>query len=47
MTSRERVKRAIHFQRPGRVPCCLPDGRENDLSPAWPPPSRTSRRTWG
>jgi hypothetical protein len=37
MTSRERVKRAIHFQRPDRVPCFLPDGRENDLRWLWLP----------
>jgi len=31
MTSRERVKRAIHFQNPDRIPHYLPDGKENDI----------------
>ncbi|MFZ5516264.1 MAG: uroporphyrinogen decarboxylase family protein [Candidatus Zhuqueibacterota bacterium] len=31
MTSRERVKRAIHFQRPDHIPHYLPDGGENDI----------------
>ncbi len=36
MTSRERVKRAVHFQKPDNVPHFLPDGRENDLLWLWP-----------
>jgi uroporphyrinogen decarboxylase len=31
MTSREGVKRAIYFQKPGRIPHYLPDGKENDI----------------
>ncbi len=31
MTSRERVKRAVHFQNPDRIPHYLPDGLENDI----------------
>jgi len=31
MTSRERVRRAIHFQQPDRIPHYLPDGLPNDL----------------
>ncbi len=37
MTSRERVKRAVHFQNPDRVPHSLPDGQENDLLWLWIP----------
>ncbi len=37
MTSRERVRRAIHFQGPDRVPHFLPDGGENDLRWLWLP----------
>lgn len=39
MTSRERVRRAIHFLGPDRVPHLLPDDSEDDLlapSPDWP-----------
>lgn len=36
MTARERVKRAIHFQHPDRIPHFLPDGGENDLLWLWP-----------
>lgn len=36
MTSRERVRRAIHFQGPDRVPHHLPDGLENDILWLWP-----------
>lgn len=36
MTSRERVKRAIHFQAPDRIPHYLPDGGENDILWLWP-----------
>jgi len=31
MTSRERVKKTIYFQKPDRIPHYLPDGQENDL----------------
>lgn len=31
MTSRDRVKRAINFQGPDRIPHYLPDGKENDI----------------
>ncbi|MHB9035404.1 MAG: uroporphyrinogen decarboxylase family protein [Armatimonadota bacterium] len=37
MTSRERVKRAIHFQGPDHVPHYLPDGKENDIMWLWIP----------
>lgn len=37
INSRERVKRAIHFQRPDRMPHYLPDGKENDLIWLWLP----------
>jgi len=36
MTSLERVRRAIHFQKPDRMPHYLPDGQENDLLWLWP-----------
>ena len=36
MTSRQRVKRAIHFGGPGRIPHYLPDGGENDILWLWP-----------
>ncbi len=36
MNSRERVKKAIHFQQPDQVPHFLPDGKENDLLWLWP-----------
>jgi uroporphyrinogen decarboxylase len=36
MTGRERVRRAIHFQGPDRLPHFLPDGGENDLIWLWP-----------
>jgi uroporphyrinogen decarboxylase len=36
MTSRERVKRAINFQRPDRIPHYLPDGKTNDILWMWP-----------
>lgn len=45
MTSQERVTRAIHFDRPDRVPHYLPDGEENDILWLWipgPPP----RQEW-
>lgn len=31
MNSLERVRRAVHFRGPDRVPHCLPDGEPNDL----------------
>ena len=37
MTSRERVKRAIHFEAPDRIPHLLPDGKENDILWLWLP----------
>ena len=44
MTSRERVKKAIHFAGPDRVPHCLPDGKENDLLWLWP--NRREQLPW-
>lgn len=35
MISRERVKRAVHFQGPDHIPHYLPDGQENDLLWLW------------
>jgi hypothetical protein len=35
MTSKELVKKAIHFQRPERLPQYLPDDQENDLIWFW------------
>lgn len=37
MTSRDRVKKAIHFEGPDRVPHYLPDGKENDVLWVWIP----------
>ena len=37
MTSVQRLKRAIHFQRPDRLPHFLPDGEKNDLAWLWVP----------
>lgn len=37
MTSLERVRRAIHFAGPDRIPHLLPDGRENDILWLWVP----------
>lgn len=37
MTSRERVKKAIHFEGPDKVPHYLPDGKENDVLWIWVP----------
>jgi len=45
MTSRERVKRAIHFQHPDRIPHYLPDGLENDLLWLWPE-RPADRQSW-
>lgn len=36
MISKERVKRAIHFTGPDRLPHYLPDGGENDILWLWP-----------
>lgn len=36
MTSKQRVKKAIHFQGPDHVPHYLPDGQENDILWLWP-----------
>ncbi|MCL5998094.1 MAG: hypothetical protein M1546_18885 [Chloroflexi bacterium] len=36
MNGRERVRRAIHFAGPDRLPQYLPDGGENDLIWLWP-----------
>jgi len=41
ITSRERVKKAIHFQAPDKVPHYLPDGLENDL--IWAAPWTTDQ----
>jgi uroporphyrinogen decarboxylase len=41
MTSRERVRRAVQFRGPDRIPHHLPDGKENDILWLWipkPPP---------
>ena len=35
MNSQERVRRAIRFQEPDRVPHYLPDGEENDIEWLW------------
>ena len=35
MNSRERVRRAIHFTGPDRLPHYLPDGGENDILWLW------------
>jgi uroporphyrinogen decarboxylase len=42
MHSRERVKRAVHFQKPDHIPHHLPDGGENDILWLWldRPPDR-------
>lgn len=36
MNSRERVRRAIHFRSPDRMPHYLPDDEENDILWLWP-----------
>jgi hypothetical protein len=36
MTSRERARKAIHFEGPDRIPHFLPDGKHNDLVWLWP-----------
>lgn len=35
MTSRERVKAAIHFNKPDHLPHFLPDGKDNDIAWLW------------
>jgi hypothetical protein len=45
ITSRYRVKRAIHFQGVDRIPHYLPDGRENDILWLWPAHS-PDRQPW-
>ena len=45
MTSRERVRRAIRFASPDRVPHYLPDGEPNDLLWLWPERA-ADRRPW-
>ena len=49
MTSLERVRKAIHFQGPDRIPHLLPDGRENDILWLWlrRPPERQSWTQYG
>jgi hypothetical protein len=49
MTSCERVKKAIHFQGPDRIPHLLPDGRENDILWLWlrRPPERQPWTQYG
>jgi uroporphyrinogen decarboxylase len=45
MTSRERVKRAIHFQGTDHIPHYLPDGKENDVLWLWTP-REPARQPW-
>ena len=45
MNSLERVRRAIHFTGPDRIPHYLPDGEPNDLVWLWPPRPTTSLAT--
>jgi len=45
MTSRERVKRAIHFQGVDHIPHFLPDGKENDIVWFWTP-REPDRQPW-
>ncbi len=45
MTSRERVRRAIHFRGVDHVPHHLPDGKENDILWLWTP-REPDRRGW-
>jgi len=49
MVSRERVKRAIHFEGPDRLPHYLPDGGPNDILWLWipRPPERQAWRPHG
>ena len=45
MTSKERVKRAIHFQGVDHIPHYLPDGKENDIAWLWIPKD-PDRQPW-
>ncbi len=45
MTSRERVKRAIHFLGVDRIPHYLPDGKDNDILWLWTP-REPDRKCW-
>ena len=45
MTSKERVKRAIHFQGVDHIPHYLPDGKENDIAWLWIP-KEPDRQPW-
>jgi len=45
MTSRERVKHAIHFQGVDHIPHYLPDGEENDILWLWLP-GEPDRQPW-
>jgi|GEM_PF-6644023 len=45
MTSRERVKRSLHFQGVDHIPHCLPDGKENDIAWLWIP-KEPDRQIW-
>ena len=49
MTSLERVRKAIHFGGPDRIPHLLPDGRENDILWLWlrRPPERQPWTPYG
>ena len=45
MTGLERVRRAVHFEGPDRVPHLLPDGKPNDLALRMLPGPETGRTT--
>jgi uroporphyrinogen decarboxylase len=45
LTSRQRVKRAIHFQGVDHIPHHLPDGKENDILWLWIP-QEPDRQPW-
>lgn len=45
MNGLERVRRAIHFQGPDRLPHYLPDGGPNDIVWLWPPRPITGQAT--
>jgi hypothetical protein len=46
MTSRERLRRAIHFEGPDRLPPFLPDEGPNDLVWLWPK-ALGPKQDWG
>ena len=51
MTGKERVKKALRFEGPDKVPHFLPDGKENDLiwAAAWNVggnPGNVSKKPW-